>query len=517
MAEGGGEILEGFLCPICKADLGTALQLHTHFQEHTEDQDVLKSLKDLLGKAKKKILKLDDILPNDCEGQARISSASQLVSYNPVDCELQEMGATRSYTESFRAIRNSRLERYAAETNKLLIRLDKLLVDLPTDPVKRKAHEQAVVPWIDDRVVKLCPTCAKNFHVARRKHHCRLCGAVMCHDCTQFLPLTLAKKMTSPAFGNQESGGGGSRTSSAASSPRSATISTHSNSGSLRRSNSNSSLNSVLSLVDTVTGEQNFRLCIHCRQLLDTREKLRENRILKPIISQFYERLRSYQTEADQLAVMYNKMCQSLKGGESTYTLTDAQVLRVKLLKLAENIDSLSNKIAILGTKDVENPPRGKTLQLQQMIRTAATSYLREQLVSLKTLPTEAELKSLQDQRRQEVSARIRQEKQLAVLEGHQAEMQRKRDSPQHRDLHRSSSPGQKKSADQVASDTGWGPEAAKMFDSEDPMIQQMNIIRNYIKQARSAHRYDEVATLEQNLKELGEEYWRQQQEHGEP
>jgi hypothetical protein len=42
---------------------------------------------DLLGKAKKKILKLDeDILPSDCEGQARVSSASQLVS------ELQEMG-----------------------------------------------------------------------------------------------------------------------------------------------------------------------------------------------------------------------------------------------------------------------------------------------------------------------------------------------------------------------------------------------------------------------------------------
>jgi hypothetical protein len=37
----------------------------------------------------------------------------------------------------------------------------------------------------------------------------------------------------------------------------------------------------------------------------------------------------------------------------------------------------------------------------------------------------------------------------------------------------------------QVISDTGWGPEATQMFDSEDPMIQQMNIIRNYIKQAR--------------------------------
>jgi hypothetical protein len=48
-------------------------------------------------------------------------------------------------------------------------------------------------------------------------------------------------------------------------------------------------------------------------QLLDTREKLKENRTLKPIISQFYERLRSYQMEADHLAVTYNNMCQSLK------------------------------------------------------------------------------------------------------------------------------------------------------------------------------------------------------------
>jgi len=482
MAEGGGEILEGFLCPVCKTDLGTAVQLHTHFQEHTEDQDVLKSLKDLFGKAKKKILKLDEeTVSSDYEGQARPAATGQFTSsYIPLDTEPQEIGATRSYTEFFRGLRSNRMERYAAETNKLLIRLDKLLVDLPADPGKRKAHEQAIVPWIDDRAVKLCPTCAKNFHVARRKHHCRLCGAIMCHDCTQFLPLTLAKKMTSPTFGLQDAAN--SRMSSTLSSPASATISPHSNVGLLRRSNSNSSLNSVLSLVDTKTGEQHFRLCIHCKQLLDTREKVKESRMLKPIISQFYERLRSYQAEADELVVMYIKMCQSLNSGESTYNLTEAQILRVKLLKLAESIDSLSNKIAILGTKDVENPPRGKTLQLQQMIRTAATSYLKEQVVALPTLPTDSQLKALQDRRRQEVSARIQQEKLLAAK---QAEMLRKRESSQHRDVERNPSPSQQKSEDQVVSDTGWGPQAAQMFDSEDPMIQQMNIIRNYIKQAR--------------------------------
>jgi rabenosyn-5 len=64
----------------------------------------------------------------------------ELVCYidKTISVDFLFVGATRSYTESFRAIRNSRLERYAVETNKLLIRLDKLIVDLPADPVKRK-------------------------------------------------------------------------------------------------------------------------------------------------------------------------------------------------------------------------------------------------------------------------------------------------------------------------------------------------------------------------------------------
>ena len=38
-------------------------------------------------------------------------------------------------------------------------------------------------------------------------------------------------------------------------------------------------------------------------------------------------------------------------------------------------------------------------------------------------------------------------------------------------------------------------------------MLQQMQIIRNYIVQARRDHRYDELAMLEANLHELQIEY----------
>lgn len=41
-------------------------------------------------------------------------------------------------------LRTPRLERYATETNKLIIRLHKLLTDRPLDSEQRKKHEQTV-------------------------------------------------------------------------------------------------------------------------------------------------------------------------------------------------------------------------------------------------------------------------------------------------------------------------------------------------------------------------------------
>lgn len=45
----------------------------------------------------------------------------------------------KSHSKYFKDTRNTRLERYASETNKLLIRLDKLLNNLPNDPIERKS------------------------------------------------------------------------------------------------------------------------------------------------------------------------------------------------------------------------------------------------------------------------------------------------------------------------------------------------------------------------------------------
>ena len=49
------------------------------------------------------------------------------------------IGATRSHIDAFKRVRDARIDRYVVETNKVLIRLDKLISpDAPSDPGKRK-------------------------------------------------------------------------------------------------------------------------------------------------------------------------------------------------------------------------------------------------------------------------------------------------------------------------------------------------------------------------------------------
>lgn len=82
----------------------------------------------------------------------------------------------------------------------------------------------------------------------------------------------------------------------------------------LARSPSSGSLNSVLSLVnDPAGGEQHFRICMHCTNLLDAREKQKAKHFDKPIICQFYEKLKAYMEEASQYVRMYSKMWASLR------------------------------------------------------------------------------------------------------------------------------------------------------------------------------------------------------------
>ena len=54
--------------------------------------------------------------------------------------------------------------------------------------------EKTVVPWELNSEVPHCRWCAKSFNVRRRRHHCRLCGSIMCKKCSVFLLFTEARE-----------------------------------------------------------------------------------------------------------------------------------------------------------------------------------------------------------------------------------------------------------------------------------------------------------------------------------
>ncbi|CAL4088206.1 unnamed protein product [Meganyctiphanes norvegica] len=535
-----GEVREGFLCPICMKDLNSIAQLTVHFEEEhaSEDKQVLQSIKGLLSKAKKNILNEDEVDSTFGDPTFRIGREETPVYQpnNPWNWDPLPPGPHRSHTHDFKKNRSARIDSFVAETNKLLIRLDKLLTDLPSDPVKRKAHEKNIVPWADDKDVPLCPFCARSFNVARRRHHCRICGGIMCADCTQLLSFDYAKKMVAPV--QSAASRGISNTVAVPSKSNSSAFSTMGSMLSglpgLRRSGSQGSLNSILSVMDAMNSEQSFRTCDHCMLRLIARDNQVEQKTAKPNITLYYEKLMEYRNEIENLLPLYVKMADSLNSGETTYNLQDGVELRTKIVKLGNNLNSMAQRIRSLGAQSKQNegevvveigPRQGL---LQRRIYSSAAGFLKENILGLSKLPTAEEFRSIQARKRLETEARLMAEKEASRLREERAEQilkrrdrERNSASPRgHSSLNsttsnRSSIKAQPPQISQasVVVDTGWGADSSahNVTETDHPLVQQMNIIRNYIRQAREASRYDEVSALETNLKELQEEYRREQ------
>ncbi|ORZ33663.1 hypothetical protein BCR44DRAFT_1437898 [Catenaria anguillulae PL171] len=96
-------------------------------------------------------------------------------------------GVTVRKTKLFLRRRKTFTERLHLESNRLQTRLRKLL-DLGRNPsltlAQLKLAEQAIVPWEPDTHVLACRQCNSTFSFFNRKHHCRLCGRVVCGSCS---------------------------------------------------------------------------------------------------------------------------------------------------------------------------------------------------------------------------------------------------------------------------------------------------------------------------------------------
>ncbi|XP_058064263.1 rabenosyn-5 [Anopheles bellator] len=495
VGDGEGEILEGFLCPICKNDLQTPERLTIHVeQEHAEEQDLLKSLREIFSFAKKKILNLDDTA-NDlvAKGLDTVGRQSEGPAVNPLlQTGNQTVGRDCDHLAYFKAVRKPRLERYASETNKLIIRLDKLLAGCPTEPDQKKRHEQSKVPWVDGKLVKLCPSCAKGFGITRRQHHCRVCGSVMCDGCSRYLNFEEAWSIVQPRSSPPGAGGPGTERGTADIAAR--------NEG------------------------HNFRVCEHCLHLLMNRMEMQDSLLDRPPITKLYERLRQERHDIDPKIPMYDRVLESLYEGNVVYRLSDASALREQIGRTAERLDNISKTLLALpfATGSREEA-------LKKAIRLASISYIKERMLSIPSLPVEEEIKRIQQRKRQETARRLEQERLLALEAYERYELLSGLGESGSTVTYNGSSSSSTASTAEMTNGrfgatvstmdnwSGTQVDIASGNSSSDPLIDQINVVKGYIRQAREAMRFEEVATLERNLSELTQEFYQRQRPTSHP
>jgi rabenosyn-5 len=130
-------------------------------------------------------------------------------------------GVERSHTDGFFKIRQKSVDKLQLETSRLEKRLSRLtqLLANPPDVVEpegrgllwtfggnrnqQRTLEQSIIAWEEDTAVPRCRFCQQEFsNYSLRRHHCRLCGRVVCGDaqtqCSSLVGLNVVNGIERP-------------------------------------------------------------------------------------------------------------------------------------------------------------------------------------------------------------------------------------------------------------------------------------------------------------------------------
>ncbi|KAK5970348.1 FYVE zinc finger [Trichostrongylus colubriformis] len=523
-------VRQGFICPFCMTDLGDFPRLQSHVDSvHPErGQDltdtVIDNVKGFFDKAKRSMKILDakmsaelsqvnigvsnsvaDLASMASAVQEKAKPARTTVGIRPPPVRA-EIGVTRSHTEYFRKIRDSSVNESAVRTNMLIIRLDRLINECPCDPTKRKEFEREIVPWSADSESLHCTRCAAKFSIARRRHHCRLCGRVMCHQCSHFLSFLSARKLTNPALAAEmlSTDAAPTETKLSPSHSRRLLEMTQKTTGKVI-----SFIEGAVSKIQTTDGSEDvqecLRICGSCMADLSRREQMMEQRN-PPALAEQYETLDRMIAEASAMVPSYTRMSNSINNGETMYTLAAAEQLRNRLFQKQRDIDNLSQSILA----EAENENCGiKDAQLRKNIRFACVQTLQSIMSSMASLPTAQQYEKLVEVHKKEVARQIEESRMRATKEVPGVRASSSLPSVAIKDRPPPSTVHERRKQ----TDDGWTPQQTKSYnpfmEEEDrmhPMFEQRDIIKGYLAQAATAGRLEEVEMLERNLRDLEDE-----------
>ncbi|KYK61920.1 vacuolar segregation protein [Drechmeria coniospora] len=393
-------------------------------------------------------------------------------------------GVSVDHMGAFSDIRRKKVERQNLEISRLekrVTKLTRLLANQPEaiagsngsllGPVSslmgqkdaRKLLEQSVVTWEEDESVPKCPYCLQEFGSwTFRRHHCRVCGRVVCADpqtaCSSEVSLDISTAAAPP--------------------PRSPSV----NGASPEKAQANGLGHLRMSV----------RMCRECSHTIFSSRDFAASLLYKPPDQRSYETLRQFEHGIRQLLPSFHRVLVALQPRRTSTGETDlskppathAQIQEAA--KIRKRLIDSFGKYAV-AAKRMRNLHTDSSTRkrLQEAVYTYANGFLHTNMLPLKSLP-----QILRHQPANSPASR------LLPTPSHSSS------SLRHTELAGSDA------GSQAASETST---AVSQLETEEKDIrerlavleEQQFMVRDMMKMATTARRFEEVTALAGNLDEL--------------
>uniref|UniRef100_V5E7D5 FYVE-type domain-containing protein n=2 Tax=Kalmanozyma brasiliensis (strain GHG001) TaxID=1365824 RepID=V5E7D5_KALBG len=264
------------------------------------------------------------------------------------------------------------------------------------DPAIRQA-EQSIVNWQDDDEVKACPICSTPFSFTVRKHHCRLCGRVVCAS-PHLTRLAWAEQM-GPGTGKvltpeERAALDGKCSGNIVADPISGRVE-EVKEGAAAPSKSGSS----------AAQSKGVRVCLDCKAIVRKRQYMMDDEPL-PVFMKLYEALMRVQKEIEQSLPEFQEMVLGLQKHDQTAALgssiranielqRDAVSARKQLLANFATYDELAKRIRALPVADKDSAGDAAQERIQYAIFTRANLFLQQNMLPLQSLPKPGSKKNI--------------------------------------------------------------------------------------------------------------------------
>lgn len=272
------------------------------------------------------------------------------------------LGHHRDHTSAFAGIRRRNTDKAHLELSRLekrLTKLTQLLADPPpqeqattganflwsvtgaTKAQQRRQLEQSIIDWEDDASVSKCPFCQQEFSsYSFRRHHCRLCGRVVCNDprtgCSTEVGLNVATE-------NRDA-------------------------------------------VEKALGQVSVdvRMCQNCKHTLFSKSDFARELANRPPVQRAYDNLVQFERGIRLLMPRFQKLLVTLQDPERPPTpaqLQDATKVRKRLMDAFAKFNTAAQRIRDLPTESQTDQ------RLQKAVYQQAYNFLSLHMLPLKTLP----------------------------------------------------------------------------------------------------------------------------------